>query len=102
MTHQYVYQCDICKNVVELLHEGVDNIVCMQPFACLPNHVVGKGAIRAIRNKYPLANIVTVDYDPGISEVNQINGIKLMMSIARDKLGVPLQPQEFGDRERVS
>ncbi|MPN58588.1 hypothetical protein SDC9_206295 [bioreactor metagenome] len=73
--------------MIGLLHEGVDNIVCMQPFACLPNHVVGKGAIRAIRDKYPLANIVAVDYDPGISEVNQINRIKLMMSIARDRQG---------------
>jgi predicted CoA-substrate-specific enzyme activase len=88
--------------MIELLHEGVDNIVCMQPFACLPNHVVGKGAIRAIRDKYPLANIVAVDYDPGISEVNQINRIKLMMSIARDKQGLPLQPPVAGDQARVS
>ncbi len=72
--------------MIDLIHEGVDNIVCMQPFACLPNHVVGKGAIRAIRDKYPKANIVAVDYDPGISEVNQLNRIKLMMSIAKNKL----------------
>lgn len=72
--------------MIDLIHEGVDNIICMQPFACLPNHVVGKGAIRAIRDKYPNANIVAVDYDPGISEVNQLNRIKLMMSIAKNKL----------------
>ncbi len=82
--------------MIDLIHDGVDNIVCMQPFACLPNHVVGKGAIRAIRDKYPDANIVAVDYDPGISEVNQINRIKLMMSIARDKVprGEPLNAIE--------
>jgi predicted CoA-substrate-specific enzyme activase len=71
--------------MISLIHDGADNIICMQPFACLPNHVVGKGAVRAIRDKYPQANIVAVDYDPGISEVNQINRIKLMMSIAREK-----------------
>ena len=72
--------------LIDMIHDGIDNIVCMQPFACLPNHVVGKGAIRAIRDKYPNANIVAVDYDPGISEVNQLNRIKLMMSIAKNKL----------------
>ena len=72
--------------MIDMIHDGIDNIVCMQPFACLPNHVVGKGAIRAIRDKYPNANIVAVDYDPGISEVNQLNRIKLMMSIAKNKL----------------
>ena len=50
--------------MIDMIHDGIDNIVCMQPFACLPNHVVGKGAIRAIRDKYPNANIVAVDYDP--------------------------------------
>ncbi|MDR1697828.1 MAG: 2-hydroxyacyl-CoA dehydratase [Erysipelotrichaceae bacterium] len=68
--------------MVGLIHDGVNNIVCMQPFACLPNHVTGKGMIKALRNKYPLSNIVAVDYDPGTSEVNQINRIKLMMAAA--------------------
>ncbi len=62
---------------------GVHNIVCVQPFACLPNHVVGKGVIKALKKAYPAANIVAVDYDPGASEVNQLNRIKLMMAAAR-------------------
>ena len=62
--------------------QRVYNIVCIQPFACLPNHIVGKGVIKAIRKEYPKANIVAVDYDPGASEVNQLNRIKLMLSTA--------------------
>jgi predicted nucleotide-binding protein (sugar kinase/HSP70/actin superfamily) len=69
--------------MVELIHSGVNNIVCAQPFACLPNHVTGKGIIKALRKQYPLSNIVAVDYDPGASEVNQLNRIKLMLSAAR-------------------
>ena len=68
--------------MMELIHNGVNNIVCIQPFACLPNHIVGKGVIKAIRKHYPIANIVAVDYDPGASEVNQLNRIKLMLSTA--------------------
>lgn len=68
--------------MIELIEAGAPNIVCMQPFGCLPNHVTGKGAIKALRKNYPRANIVAVDYDPGISEVNQLNRIKLMMSTA--------------------
>ena len=67
---------------LELIEEGAPNIVCMQPFACLPNHVTGKGVIKALRKKYPQSNIVAVDYDPGASEVNQLNRIKLMLSTA--------------------
>ena len=69
--------------MVELIHDGVPNIVCTQPFACLPNHVVGKGVIKALRKAYPGSNIVAIDYDPGASEVNQLNRIKLMLSTAR-------------------
>ncbi len=69
--------------MMELIHGGVMNIVCIQPFACLPNHIVGKGVIKAIRKNYPDANIVAVDYDPGASEVNQLNRIKLMLSTAK-------------------
>ena len=72
--------------MVELIHEGVDNIVCTQPFACLPNHVVGKGVIKELRRLYPLSNIVAIDYDPGASEVNQLNRIKLMLSTAQKNL----------------
>ncbi|WP_296880076.1 2-hydroxyacyl-CoA dehydratase [Thomasclavelia sp.] len=68
--------------MIELIESGAPNIVCMQPFACLPNHVTGKGAIKALRKAYPQSNIVAIDYDPGASEVNQLNRIKLMMSTA--------------------
>ena len=68
--------------MVELIHSGVPNIVCCQPFGCLPNHVVGKGVIKELRKQYPNSNIVAIDYDPGASEVNQLNRIKLMLSTA--------------------
>lgn len=72
--------------MVELIEKGVPNIVCVQPFACLPNHVTGKGMIKELRRRFPNANIVAVDYDPGASEVNQLNRIKLMMAIAFENL----------------
>ncbi len=68
--------------MVELIHSGVPNIVCCQPFGCLPNHVVGKGVIKELRKQHPDSNIVAIDYDPGASEVNQLNRIKLMLSTA--------------------
>jgi len=68
--------------MIELIHSGVPNIVCAQPFGCLPNHVVGKGVIKELRHQYAGTNIVAVDYDPGASEVNQLNRIKLMLSTA--------------------
>ncbi|MCR5178531.1 MAG: 2-hydroxyacyl-CoA dehydratase [Lachnospiraceae bacterium] len=71
--------------MVELIKSGAKNIVCTQPFGCLPNHVVGKGVIKALRAKYKGANIVAIDYDPGASEVNQLNRIKLMLSTAREE-----------------
>ena len=72
--------------MVELIHEGATNIVCTQPFGCLPNHVVGKGVIKQMRHMYPGCNIVAIDYDPGASEVNQLNRIKLMLSTAQKKV----------------
>ena len=72
--------------MLELIHSGTPNIVCTQPFGCLPNHVVGKGVIKELRHQYPLANIVAIDYDPGASEVNQLNRIKLMLSTANKNL----------------
>jgi len=72
--------------MVELIESGTKNIVCMQPFACLPNHVTGKGMIKELKRRYPGANITAIDYDPGASEVNQINRIKLMMSAALKNL----------------
>jgi predicted CoA-substrate-specific enzyme activase len=72
----------LTAEMIELIHSGAGNIVCMQPFACLPNHVTGKGMIKELKRRYPAANIVAVDYDPGASEVNQLNRIKLMLSVA--------------------
>ena len=72
--------------MLELMHQGVPNIICAQPFACLPNHIVGKGVIKELRHEYPKANIVAIDYDPGASEVNQLNRIKLMLSTAHKNL----------------
>ena len=72
--------------MMELIHGGVPNIVCIQPFGCLPNHIVGKGVIKEIRREHPEANIVAIDYDPGASEVNQLNRIKLMLSTAQKNL----------------
>ncbi|MBP3737245.1 MAG: 2-hydroxyacyl-CoA dehydratase, partial [Lachnospiraceae bacterium] len=71
--------------MVELIQDGVANIVCIQPFGCLPNHIVGKGVIKKIRRLYPQANIAAIDYDPGASEVNQLNRIKLMLSTAKSR-----------------
>lgn len=72
--------------MLELIENGAENIVCVQPFGCLPNHITGKGMIKAIRDKYPKANIVPLDYDPGASEVNQLNRLKLMLSTAHDNV----------------
>lgn len=72
--------------MLELIHSGVTNIVCTQPFGCLPNHIVGKGVIKELRRKHPGANIIAVDYDPGASEVNQLNRIKLMLATAQKQL----------------
>ncbi|MFL0247898.1 acyl-CoA dehydratase activase-related protein [Candidatus Clostridium stratigraminis] len=72
----------LTAEMVELIESGVKNIICMQPFACLPNHVTGKGMIKALKSRFEGANITAIDYDPGASEVNQLNRIKLMMSVA--------------------
>ena len=72
--------------MLELIHNGVNNIVCTQPFGCLPNHIVGKGVIKELRKAYPQSNIIAVDYDPGASEVNQLNRIKLMLATAQKNM----------------
>ena len=72
--------------MIELIHNGAGNILCCQPFACLPNHIVGKGVIKELRAAFPEANIIAVDYDPGASEVNQLNRIKLMLATANKNL----------------
>ena len=79
--------------MLELIHSGTPNIVCTQPFGCLPNHVVGKGVIKELRKRHPEANIVAIDYDPGASEVNQLNRIKLMLSTAQKNLNKQLEAE---------
>ncbi|MGN0370637.1 MAG: acyl-CoA dehydratase activase-related protein [Butyrivibrio sp.] len=76
----------LTSEMIELIHSGTTNIVCCQPFGCLPNHIVGKGVIKELRLAFPDANIIAVDYDAGASEVNQLNRIKLMLSTANKKL----------------
>lgn len=72
--------------MLELIEDGTSNIVCTQPFGCLPNHVVGKGVIKEVRRQHPGANIAAIDFDPGASEVNQLNRIKLLLSTAAKNL----------------
>ena len=72
----------LTAEMIELIETGVSNIICMQPFACLPNHVTGKGMIKELKRRYNSANITAIDYDPGASEVNQLNRIMLMLSVA--------------------
>ena len=84
--NQYGEGWFLTGEMIELIKQGVPNIVCIQPFACLPNHVVGKGVIKRLKAEFPQANIAAVDYDPAASEVNQLNRIKLMLSAAKDNL----------------
>ena len=72
--------------MLELIHEDVPNIVCVQPFGCLPNHIVGRGMMKIIKERKPESNIVSIDYDPGATKVNQENRIKLMLSNAKKAL----------------
>jgi len=72
----------LTAEMIELIHTGAQNIFCLQPFACLPNHIVGKGVIKELRSRFPESNICAIDYDPGASEVNQLNRMKLMLAIA--------------------
>ena len=73
----------LTAEILELIESGCPNVVCAQPFACLPNHVTGRGMFGKIRRLHPEANIVSIDYDPGASEANQLNRIKLMISAAK-------------------
>lgn len=88
--------------MIELIKKGVPNIVCVQPFACLPNHVTGKGMIKELRRQYPESNIVAVDYDPGASEVNQLNRIKLMIAVAFENLKKQTDQEEASLRKTSS
>lgn len=80
----------LTAEMVELIEHGAANIVCIQPFGCLPNHITGKGVIKKLREIHPQANIIPIDYDPGASEVNQINRIKLMLATAQENLKHPV------------
>lgn len=72
----------VTAEMMEFIEQGTSNIICVQPLACLPNHITGKGMFKPIKERYPGANIMPIDYDPGISNVNQLNRIKLMLSVA--------------------
>ena len=76
----------LTAEMIELIEHGAENVVCVQPFGCLPNHITGKGMIKGIRDIYPRANIIPLDYDPGASEVNQLNRLKLMLSKAEENV----------------
>ncbi len=95
----------LTAEMMELIESGAPNIVCVQPFACLPNHITGKGMIRELNRRYPEANITPVDYDPGASEVNQLNRIKLMLAVAFKNLNgqdVPIpKPEQIASRLRA-
>ena len=81
----------LTAEMLELIHTGTPNIVCTQPFGCLPNHIVGKGMLRKLKDEYPMSNVVAIDYDPGATKINQENRIKLMLANARS---LTAQPQE--------
>ncbi|MBR3250011.1 MAG: 2-hydroxyacyl-CoA dehydratase [Clostridia bacterium] len=91
----------LTAEMIEYIENDIPNIVCVQPFACLPNHVVGKGVIKTIREKFPEANISPVDYDPGASEANQANRIKLLMTVAKDNLERQQKEKEALDKENA-
>ena len=84
----------LTAEMIELIQDGVPNIICAQPFACLPNHVTGKGMIKELRRQYPESNIIPIDYDPGASEANQLNRIKLMISTAHSRHQEKMKKEE--------
>ena len=96
----------LTAEMLDLIDHGAPNIICTQPFACLPNHVVGKAVIKELRRQHPESNIVAVDYDPGASEVNQLNRIKLMISVAKENLragkGFVMEPIAMERRDSVT
>ena len=92
----------LTAEMIEYIEHGIPNIVCVQPFACLPNHVVGKGVIKTIRSKYPDANISPIDYDPGASETNQTNRLKLLMTVAKDNLEIKNKKKKIINSENIN
>ena len=85
--------------MIELVQGGYGNIVCAQPFGCLPNHIVGKGMVNKIRALYPSANITPIDYDPSATKVNQENRIKLMLAVAKERLNAPVEAKPLTAEE---
>ncbi len=92
----------LTAEMIEYIEHDIPNIVCVQPFACLPNHVVGKGVIKTIRSKYPNANISPIDYDPGASETNQTNRLKLLMTVAKDNLKLKNKQKNSIENENIN
>ena len=92
----------LTAEMIEYIENGIPNIACVQPFACLPNHVVGKGVIKTIRSKFPEANISAIDYDPGASEANQTNRIKLLMTVAKDNLKKQQKEKKVIEKENTN
>lgn len=90
----------LTAEIVDLVRNGYENVVCAQPFGCLPNHIVGKGMIRKIKFLYPKANIVPIDYDPSATKVNQENRLKLMLAVARENLEIEFN--KFGGEKKFS
>lgn len=90
----------LTAEIVDLVRNGYENVVCAQPFGCLPNHIVGKGMIRKIKSLYPKANIVPIDYDPSATKVNQENRLKLMLAVARENLEIEFN--KFGGEKKFS
>lgn len=88
----------LTAEMLELIESGASNVACLQPFGCLPNHITGKGMVRELKRQYPNANIVPIDYDPGASQVNQINRIKLMLSVAFKNMAI----EETSKAQRAS
>ena len=91
----------LTAEMLELIHSGTPNIVCTQPFGCLPNHIVGKGMVNKIRALYPSANITPIDYDPSATKVNQENRIKLMLANARGLAKQEAERREAGEAAHV-
>ena len=90
----------LTAEMLELIHSGTNNIVCTQPFGCLPNHIVGKGMIRKLKDDYPYSNIVAIDYDPGATKINQENRIKLMLANAKGLTHQESAPQRESQPQR--
>ena len=87
----------LTAEMLELVQSGYENIVCAQPFGCLPNHICGKGMVNKIRELYPQSNITPIDYDPSATRVNQENRIKLMLAVARERLPGGEATRQEGD-----